>query len=113
MEHSLEDVKTGDKVFHCTIVMMGWNSYPSWEVVTVTKVTKTLVIVGDSRFVKKYSFGVDLFKITGDLQRKAKRDNAVVQSLRIASDLRHYRWEEVSLEKLLKIQSILIEESVE
>lgn len=66
------------------------------------------MFAGGIRFAKKHSLGVDLFEITSDTKHEAEVANAVIQSFRITNNLRFYAWEEVYIEKLLKIESILM-----
>ncbi len=102
-----KDIRVGDKVFYRRCVQQGSFPLQFWAVVTITKLTASSVFVGDVRFNREYCFGVDLYEITDESKQEAKRDHCIVQHFRLCVGFRHYKWHEVSIDKLLRIEAIL------
>ncbi len=99
-----KNIKAGDKIYYRWMVQNGFSSLPFWEIVMVTRTTKTLIIVGDMRFKKT---GVDLYEINEKTKREAERDNRIVRHSRLCREFWNYKWDKVGLEKLLQIETIL------
>lgn len=99
-----EDVKAGDKIFYRRMVQVGFSSLPFWEIVTTVRTTKTLIVIGDMRFKRD---GVDLYEINEETKQEAERDNNILLHRQLCSEFWNYKWDKVSLEKLLRIEVIL------
>lgn len=104
-----KNIKAGDKIYYRWMVQDGFSSIPFWDIVPVTRTTKTLIIIGDMRFKREYCFGVDLFRINEETKQEAARDNHIVRHSRLCREFWNYKWDKVGLEKLLQIETILNE----
>lgn len=104
---SYEDIRVGDKVFYQRPMSVGYNPLHSWDIVEITRLTKTLVIVGDMRFKRKHCFGVDLYVINEETKREAELNNRAVRQNQLCGEFSRYKWGKVDLDKLLQIEAIL------
>lgn len=107
-------IKAGDELFHVTDVRIGWsNRIKSWEKVVVERTTKTLIFIEGSKFedvkFRRKDFGFDLREINEENVQKAKESNRLLKQAHLRADFSNYKWGEVELEKLLRIEGILNE----
>lgn len=100
----IKNIKAGDKVYYRCMVQSGFSSIPFWEVVKVSRTTKTLIIIGDMRFKRN---GIDIYAINEETKQEAERDNNIVRHRRLCGKFWNHNWDKVGLEKLLQVEAIL------
>lgn len=96
--------EAGEDVFYRRPVQVGFTSLSLWEIVTITRTTKTLIFVDEMRFKRK---GDNLYEINDETKQRAELDNRILRHKQLCGEFWIYKWDKVSLEKLLQIEAIL------